>query len=107
MAKSAPKFAELIAEIQADPSRSNAAQAEVFLFDLIQQFMKKFELERTDRGLSKADLAKATSVNPVTVRRILTDPAANPRLSTLIELANALDCDLTLLPRARSKASTQ
>lgn len=107
MTNSAPKFSDLVAEIEADPSRSNAAQTEVFLFDLIQQLMQKFEIERADRGLSKAALAKATTVNPVTVRRILTDPAANPRLSTLIELANALDCELSLVPRTKSKANSQ
>ena len=96
-------FDQRIAEIDADPQRRNAANFDIFKHELIQALMKAFEIERADKALSKADLAKATNLNPVTVRRILTDPSANPRLSTLVDLADSLDCQLALVPRATSE----
>ena len=93
-------FDQRIAEIDADPQRRNAANFDIFKHELIQALMKAFEIERADKALSKADLAKATNLNPVTVRRILTDPSANPRLSTLVDLADSLDCQLVLVPKA-------
>lgn len=101
---------EMFAELMKDPANRAAGNAEGFKFDLVQALMRKFEIARADRGLTKADLAKVTSVSPVTVRRILTDPGANPRLTTLFELAEALDCDLVLVPREgadRVKANTR
>lgn len=99
-------FAEMMAEIDADPERRSAADADIFLFRLGQALMQRFEIERADKQLSKADLAKVVNVNPVTVRRVLTDPSANPRLSTLVALANALDCEITLVPRGQGHRVT-
>lgn len=53
---------------------------------------------REASGLSKADLARAIDKNPASVRRLLTAPA-NPELRTVVAVANALDADLTIVPR--------
>lgn len=103
-------FADLVSEIEADSQRRKAGHSEIFRLRLMQKLMDAFEIERADRRITKADLAKVTGINPVTVRRILSNPEANPRLSTLIELADALDCELTLTPRPslqKSNANTK
>lgn len=109
-AKPQKSFSDMLAEIEDDPQRRVAGHSEIFRLGLMQKLMDAFEIERADRRITKAELARVTGVNPVTVRRILSNPAANPRLSTLIELADALDCELTLTPRPsvqKSSANTK
>lgn len=54
-------------------------------------------------GLSKADLARAIDKNPASVRRLLTAPA-NPELRTVVAMADALDADLTIVPRKHRRS---
>ncbi len=54
---------------------------------------------REAKGLSKAALAREIDKNPAAVRRLLT-ARGNPELGTVVALADALDADLVLVPRA-------
>lgn len=96
-------FEQMIAEMKADPLRRHAADADIFRHKLSVAMMDLIETARVEKGLSKADLARAAGLNPASVRKILTSPSANPRLSTLIEFANALDCELVLVPRVSDR----
>ncbi|KAA2253566.1 helix-turn-helix transcriptional regulator [Solihabitans fulvus] len=53
---------------------------------------------REAAGLSKAELARAISAQPATVRRLLTAGAVNPTLATVAEVAAALGMRVTLEP---------
>lgn len=57
---------------------------------------------RVDLGLSKAELARMIDKNPASVRRLLT-AAANPELGTVVAMADALDADVVLVPRKKSR----
>jgi DNA-binding phage protein len=67
----------------------------------IDRVVAALDSARFRRGLSKAELARAVGANPAAVRRLLT-ARGNPTLATVIELATALDLELTLKP-ARPK----
>ena len=58
---------------------------------------------RAEQGMSKADLAREIDKNPASIRRLLTLDGANPELRTVVAMANALDADLRLVPRAKPR----
>jgi transcriptional regulator with XRE-family HTH domain len=64
---------------------------------------------RKAAGLTKADLARAISAEPATVRRLLASPSPNPTLGTLAEVAAALGMKVTLqpMPRAERESVTE
>src|SRR6266545_5889824 len=51
---------------------------------------------RIAAGLTKAELARAISAEPASVRRLLASPNPNPTLGTLAELAAALGMKVML-----------
>jgi len=53
---------------------------------------------RIAAGLTKAELARAISAEPASVRRLLASPNPNPTLGTLAELAAALGMKVMLQP---------
>jgi DNA-binding phage protein len=57
---------------------------------------------RAESGMSKADLAREIGKNPASVRRLLTAPG-NPELRTIVAIAAALDADIKIVPRTRSR----
>ena len=58
---------------------------------------------RTERNLSKAELAREIGKNEASIRRLLTAPV-NPELRTVVALADALDADIRIVPRKRTAA---
>lgn len=58
---------------------------------------------RTERNLTKAQLAREISKNEASIRRLLTAPV-NPELRTVVALADALDADIRIVPRKRTAA---
>jgi transcriptional regulator with XRE-family HTH domain len=60
-------------------------------------------------GMTKAELARAISAEPATVRRLLSTHRPNPTVGTLAELAAALGMKITLqpMPEAERKALTE
>jgi DNA-binding XRE family transcriptional regulator len=55
---------------------------------------------REAHGMTKAELAREIHKNPASVRRLFTAPA-NPELRTIVAMADALDADVVVVPRAR------
>jgi DNA-binding phage protein len=53
---------------------------------------------REAAGISKADLARAISAEPATIRRLFASSAPNPTLGTLVEVAAALGMRITVEP---------
>jgi DNA-binding XRE family transcriptional regulator len=58
---------------------------------------------RTERNLTKAQLAREIGKNEASIRRLLTAPV-NPELRTVVALADALDADIRIVPRTRTAA---
>lgn len=56
---------------------------------------------RTERKLTKAQLAREIGKNEASIRRLLTAPV-NPELRTVVAMAEALDADVRIVPRKRS-----
>lgn len=80
----------------------DVARAEIAATDAL---IRALERAREGRGISKAELARRMSVKPEIVRRLLTDAGGNPTVSTVLKVANALDCHLELVPNQGRRAA--
>lgn len=65
------------------------------------------QIEMEKRNLSRADMARALGVSPVTVTVALNDRARDWKITTLDDWANALNCDLHIEFRARPKTGNR
>jgi len=63
--------------------------------------LRSLDGARASRGVSKAELARRSHVRAETVRRLLTDEAANPSLTNVLDMLRPLGLGLGLveLPR--------
>ncbi len=68
--------------------------------DAIDALIRALDQAREHSGLTKAELARRISATPAMVRRLLTDTAGNPTMSTVLKVAAALNCHLELVPNA-------
>jgi DNA-binding XRE family transcriptional regulator len=59
---------------------------------------------RSELQVTKTQLAQEIGKNPAAVRRLLT-ASGNPELRTVVALADALDADVQIVPRKRSRRS--
>jgi DNA-binding phage protein len=64
------------------------------------ELLRGFDRRRVERGLSKSELARRAGMPAETVRRLFTVAHANPTAGTVVALAEALDLDLVVMPRA-------
>ena len=74
--------------------------------DSVDSIVRMLDALREQHGLSKADLARAIDKNPASVRRLLTAPV-NPELRTVVAIAEALDAEVQIVPRKRTRSKTQ
>ena len=74
--------------------------------DSVDSIVRMLDELREQHGLSKADLARAIDKNPAAVRRLLTAPV-NPELRTVVAIAEALDAEVQIVPRKRTRSKTQ
>lgn len=61
------------------------------------------EIEMEERNLSRADMARALGVSPVTVTVALNNRARDWKITTLDDWAEAMNCDLHIEFRPRKK----
>jgi ribosome-binding protein aMBF1 (putative translation factor) len=85
-----------------DPDFAAEYARERRAIDAIDSIIRTLDELRVDLGLSKAELARMIDKNPASVRRLLT-AAANPELGTVVAMADALDADVVLVPRKKSR----
>ena len=69
---------------------------------VIDDIVNRLDALREKQGMSKAELARAIERNPAAVRRLLT-ASGNPELRTVVAIADALDADVQIVPRARGE----
>ncbi len=89
-----------LAERMKDPefrAEFERASCEIKAIDAI---VNALDSLRATQGLSKAELAREIGKNPASVRRLLT-AQSNPELRTVVAMADALDADVVIVPRAR------
>jgi transcriptional regulator with XRE-family HTH domain len=72
--------------------------AESMRIATIDRVVNELDAARASVGLSKAELARAISAEPATVRRLFSSSHVNPTLGTLAEVAAALGMRVTLEP---------
>lgn len=67
-----------------------------------EKLIARFDRAREAAGLTKAELARRAHYQPEAVRKILTNERANPTMTTLVRLADALGMELTLVPKGQA-----
>jgi transcriptional regulator with XRE-family HTH domain len=74
----------------------------------IDDLVSSLDRAREASGMTKADLARAISVEPAVVRRLFSGSHLNPTIGTVAEVAAALGMRITMerLPAAERKAVT-
>lgn len=55
--------------------------------------------QRHNKGITQKELAQASGLTQSVIAR-LENKKAIPQLNTLLKVANALDCNITIIPRA-------
>jgi len=70
--------------------------------DAIDAIVNRLDELREQRGLTRADLARAIDKHPAAIRRLFS-ASGNPELRTVVALAAALDADVRIVPRRASR----
>lgn len=86
-----------LAEDLEDPDFLREFVLEAVRIKTVDSIINALDRAREDSELTKAELARAMSTEPSTIRRLLTTPK-NPTLRTVTEAAAALGFRLTLEP---------
>lgn len=86
-----------------DPEFRREFEREVAETSAIDTIVNALDALRAEHGVTKADLAREIGKNPSSVRRLLTLDGSNPELRTIVAMANALDADVCLIPRAKRR----
>ncbi len=85
-----------------DPEFKAEFERQLRAIAAIDEIVNRLDALRVEHALSKADLARAIDKNPASVRRLLT-AKGNPELGTVIAMADALDADVVVVPRKKSR----
>jgi transcriptional regulator with XRE-family HTH domain len=96
-------FWDDLAEDLRDPELLRTYIAESIRIETIDRLVNELDHAREAEHLSKADLARAISVEPAVVRRLLSLNHRNPTIGTLVEVAAALGLRVTLEPLPRDE----
>ena len=88
-----------------DPDYAAEVQRERARINAIDRIVRQLDDAREEQGLSKAELARRTGRRAEFLRRLFTAQTPNPTLETVVEVAAALDLELSLT--AREDAATR
>jgi DNA-binding phage protein len=86
-----------------DPEFRREFDREAAATKAIDTIVNALDALRAEHGMTKTDLAREIGKNPSSVRRLLTLDGSNPELRTVVAMANALDADVRLVPRAKRR----
>jgi len=95
-----------LAEDLKDPEFLREYVATSIQISTVDRILNELEDAREASGLSKAELARAISANPASVRRLFSASDANPTLGTLARVAAALGLRITVAPLSDDDLST-
>jgi len=108
MTNKASVFWDDLARDLEDPEFLREYIVESMRIATIDYLVNSLDQAREASGMTKADLARAISVEPAVVRRLLGGGHQNPTIGTMAEVAAALGMRITVerLPAAERKAVT-
>ncbi len=95
-------FDRYVAEQKESPSFAKELAESRREVDAVDQIVRALDTVRVAEGMSKAELARAISAKPETVRRLFTKASPNPTLATVVSLAEALGYRLELVRQTPS-----
>jgi len=98
MSKPQSDFWEDLADDLRDPDFLREYVRQSVRIATIDRIVNDLDDAREAAGLAKADLARAASAEPATIRRLFSSSHVNPTVGTLAELAAVLGLRLTLEP---------
>jgi ribosome-binding protein aMBF1 (putative translation factor) len=78
----------------ADPATRAEFELELRRVREIDRVVNELDVLRVTLGMSKAELARRIGKNPAAMRRLFTAGSANPRLSTLVDVAGELGVEI-------------
>lgn len=87
-----------LAERLQDPEYVSGYKTASTKTERIDQMIRALDERRIELNLSKADVARRVGMRPESVRRTLGKGPTNIKLGTLLELASALDLEITAVP---------
>lgn len=87
-----------LAERLQDPEYASEYKTASTKTERLDQIIRALDERRIELNLSKADVARLVGMRPESVRRILGKDPTNIKLGTLVELASALDLEITAAP---------
>lgn len=96
-------FESDFASWMAEPDFADTYKRSRGRIDAIDEILRTLDSERERRGLAKADLARKLNLDPAEIRRLFTGSEPNPKIGRLVDLAHALDLQVTLTPRLAAK----
>ena len=99
----AGRHARRLAERLADPESAAEYERQRRVIAGIDAIVNELDALRVERDLSSAELARAIDKDPATVRRLTA--TGRPMLATVVEIADALDADVVVVPRATTVGS--
>ena len=82
-----------------DPEYASEVERERIRIDAIDRIVRTLDEARLEQGLSKAELARRTGRRAEVLRRLFTAEQPNPTLETVVEVAAALDMQVTVTAR--------
>jgi transcriptional regulator with XRE-family HTH domain len=108
MANGLSVFWDDLAKDLEDPEFLREYIVESMRIATIDDLVNSLDQAREASGMTKADLARAISVEPAVVRRLFSGNHLNPTIGTVAEVAAALGMRITMerLPAAERKAVT-
>lgn len=93
-------IADLRDEVLADPQGRSDYVSTVREIEMVDTLVRTLDARRIELGISKAELSRRIAREPSTVRRLFTAGGANPEITFLAEIAEAVGMQITLAPRA-------
>jgi DNA-binding phage protein len=89
-------FDRYVDEQKKDPAFAAEYQRAGVEIRAVDEFVRRVDTARIEKGMTKADLARRISMTPEAMRRLLTSPDVNPTLETVLAVLEAVDLRLHL-----------
>lgn len=102
MARRKTAFDKYFDQRMKDPAFASAYTEARAVIDSTDSLIRALDEARLLVGVSKAELARRIEARPEIVRRLFTAEDANPTLSTVLKLADALGFHLELVPNRQA-----
>lgn len=98
------RWTQIRARKLADPAVQERYERTRRTVAAIRQTLMRVDQERTQAGLTKAELARRVGANPATMRRLLSSGQQNPTLKTVLEICDVLGMEVTVAPKRQRLA---